>query len=113
MKKILFSLSVLLLLCGCSSRLVCTYKETYDDIKIKNKITFDFKNKEYTQVDTMTFKSKDDAQKYYDDIEEYKEEYNLVLKNNKIVSEIEDKLSLTGNKKEIKMQYESYGYKCR
>ena len=102
-----------MLLCGCSNKLVCTYKEDYDDVKIKNKIKFNFKNRDYKQIDTMTFKSNNDAEKYYSEIDEYKEEYNLVLDGNKIISEMEDKLSLDGNRKEIKQQYESYGYNCR
>ena len=113
MKKIVFAIICMILLSGCGSKLTCTYKETYEDVKIKNKITFYFKDKKYKQRDTMTFKTSSDAEKYFSDIDEYREEYNLLLEKNKIVSEIEDKMTLSGNKSEIKKQYESYGYKCK
>ena len=77
-------------LCGCSNKLTCTYETNYEDIEIVNKIIFDFK-----------------------EIEDYKEEYNLVLEDNIIISEIEDVIKLDGDKKKIKEQYESYDYKCR
>ena len=99
--------------CGCSNKLVCTYKETYEDVKISNKITFDFKNNTYKQIDTMKFKTNKLASDYYKDIDEYKDEYNLVLKDNLITSTIENEIKLNGTKKEIKEQYESYDYKCK
>ena len=113
MKKRGFLLILLVFLCGCSNKLVCTYNDKYDDVKIKNRIIFDFKNGKYKQVDTMTFSSSEDAEEYYKDIEEYQEEFNLVLNKNKIVSEIEDNVNLEASKKEIKNRYESYGYKCK
>ena len=100
-------------MCGCSNKLVCTYKETYEDVKIKNKIIFDFKKNKYKQIDTMTFSTNKNAEDYYKDIEEYKDEYNLVLDNNRIISEIEDDLKLNSGRKEIKNQYESYDYICK
>ena len=113
MKKILLLLVPLILFCGCSNKLTCYYKETYEDVKIKNKITFNFKDKTYKQVDTMTFATKEAAENYFKDIEDYIEEYNLVLNDKKIISEIEDEIKLNGTIKEIKEQYESYDYTCK
>ena len=100
-------------MCGCSKKLTCTYKETYEDVKIYNKIIFNFKDNTYKQIDTMTFKTSKEAEDYYKDVEDYKDEYNLVLKDKKIISEIEDEIKLNGNLKKIKEQYESYEYKCK
>ena len=61
----------------------------------------------------MIFKTNKDAENYFKDIEEYKDDYNLVLDNKKIISEVNDDLKLNGSIKEIKEQYESYGYKCK
>ena len=111
MKKILFFM--LIFLCGCSNKLTCTYKETYDDVKINNKIIFNFKTNKYKQIDTMTFNNSESALEYFQDIDEYKEEYNLELKGRKITSILEDDIKLNGTKKDIKEQYENYDYVCK
>ena len=111
MKKI--SLIVVFLLCGCSNKLTCSYKTNYDDVIIKNKIVFDFKEDKFKQTDKMIFENSIEASKYYQEIEEYKDEYNLVLSDNKIISIINDTIKLDGDKEEIKKQYESYDYQCR
>lgn len=111
MKKIL--LLSILFLCGCSNKLVCNYETEYENIKIKNKITFNFKTEKLEQVDKMIFEDSISASKYYDEIESYKEEYNLNLEDNIIVSHIVDDIKLNGDKEKIKKQYESYDYKCR
>lgn len=103
----------LLFLCGCSNKLLCTYKIGYDDIEINNKIVFDFKTQTLKQVDKMIFEDSISAAKYYDEIEEYKDDYNLVLNKNIIVSEISDIIKIDGDKDKIKKQYESYGYNCK
>ena len=110
MKKIL--LLSILFLCGCSNKLSCTYETVYEDIEIKNKIVFDFKTDKLQQVDKMIFKDSISASKYFNEIEEYKDEYNLNLEDNIIVSKIIDDIELDGNKEKIKKQYESYDYKC-
>ena len=60
----------------------------------------------------MIFKDSISASKYFNEIEEYKDEYNLNLEDNIIVSKIIDDIELDGNKEKIKKQYESYDYKC-
>ena len=112
MKKILFI--GLLFLCGCSNdKLVCNYETEYENIKIKNKIVFNFKTDKLEQVDKMIFEDSISASKYYSEIEEYKDEYNLSLEENIIVSKIIDDIKLDGDKEKIKDQYESYDYKCK
>ena len=93
--------------------MTCTYEEEYDDVKIQNKITFDFEKEKYEQIDKMIFETKESAKDYFEDVSEYIEEYNLKLEENKIISNISDTIKLDATKKEIKKQYESYGYKCR
>ena len=111
MKKIL--LLSFIFLCGCSNKLTCTYETNYEDIEIVNKIVFNFKEETYEQIDKMIFSDSISASSYFKEIEDYKEEYNLVLEDNKIISNITDVIKLDGDKKEIKEQYESYDYKCR
>ena len=112
MKKIL--LISVLLLCGCSNnKLTCNYETMYEDIEIKNKIVFNFKQETYEQIDKMIFEDSVSASNYYKEIEEYKDEYNLRLEENIIISEIVDEIKLDGDKEDIKEQYESYDYKCR
>lgn len=102
-----------MLVCGCGNKLKCTYEEVYDDIKISNSVVFDFKNNTYKSKDIMIFKSNEEATSYFKDVEDYVEEYNLILEQNKIISELEEKLTTNASKKEIKKQYESYDYKCK
>ena len=97
MKKIIL-LVVLLLVCGCSKKLTCTYEQEYEDIKINNKIIFDFEKETYEQKDIMIFEDKDSAEEYFKDIEEYVDEYNLRLENNKIISELNGEIKLDANK---------------
>ena len=111
MKK--FLLLGVLFLCGCSNKLSCTYETIYEDIEIKNKIVFNFKTDKLEQVDKMIFEDSISASKYYNEIEEYKNEYNLSLEDNIIVSKIIDDIKLDGDKEKIKKQYESYDYKCK
>lgn len=101
------------MLCGCSKKLTCTYKTNYEDIKINNKIVFNFKDNTYRQRDIMTFLDSDKANEYYEDIEEYVDDYNLILDNNKIISELDGEIKLDGDKKKLKEQYESYEYTCK
>ncbi|MBR6690458.1 MAG: hypothetical protein IKL65_03915 [Bacilli bacterium] len=112
MKKIIL-LVVLLLVCGCSKKLTCTYEEEYEDISINNKIVFNFKENTYEQEDVMVFKDIDSAKDYYKDIEAYVDEYNLILEQNKIISELSGEIKLDATEEEIKEQYESYDYKCK
>lgn len=112
MKKII--LVLLVILCsGCGKKLICTYKEDYEDVKIKNEIKFNLKDYTYKEKDIMIFKSEDDASDYFKDIEEYIEKYNLKLNKNKIISNISEKMTSKKSKKELKKQYESYDYKCK
>ena len=113
MKKILLVL-LILFICGCSkNKLTCNYETMYEDIEIKNKIVFNFKDDSYEQIDKMIFEDSVSASKYYNEIEEYKDEYNLRLEDNIIISEIVDEIKLDGDKEDIKEQYESYDYKCK
>ena len=112
MKKILI-IFILFLVCGCKNKLTCTYEENYNDIKIKNKIIFNFKDNTYKQTDIMIFKTEEDADKYFSEIKEYIELYNLTLEKNKIISIIEDEIKLKGSRKELKKEYESYDYSCK
>ena len=113
MKKILLFI-LLILLCGCNkNKLTCNYETMYEDIEIKNKIVFNFKDETYKQIDKMIFEDSISASKYYKEIEDYKDEYNLVLQDNIIISEIVDEIKLDGDKEDIKEQYESYDYKCK
>ena len=98
---------------GCGKKLTCTYKENFDDIKIINKIMFNFKDNTYNKIDIMVFKNTDDAIEYFNDINEYQEEYNLVLNNNKIISNTTGDIKLDGSIEDIKKQYKSYDYKCK
>lgn len=111
-KKIIL-LMVLLLACGCSKKLTCTYKQDYEDISINNKIVFNFKDNTYNQQDIMVFKNNESALNYFKDIDAYVEEYNLILEQNKIISELDGQIKLNGTKKEIKEQYEGYDYTCK
>ena len=113
MKKIILVLIVLFCVSGCGKKLVCTYEENYEDIKIRNKITFNFKDNIYNQVDKMIFSSEEDAKEYFDSIEDYIDEYNLKLDGKAIVSNLDDKINSNLSKKEIKTKYESYDYKCK
>lgn len=112
MKK-LFLLIGILFLSGCGNKLTCTYETEYENILIKNKITFDFDEDKLKQVDKMIFDNSIDASNYYKEIEEYKEEYNLILEENQIISNISDTIKLDGDKQDIKEQYESYDYRCK
>lgn len=112
MKKITL-LVLLLLVCGCSKKLTCTYEQGYEDISINNKITFNFKDNTYKQKDVMTFEDNESAKEYFNDVEEFVEEYNLVLEDNKIISELDGEIKLNKSKEEVKKQYEGYDYKCK
>ena len=112
MKKIVLVL-LIVFLCGCSNKLTCTYEEKYEDVKIKYKIVFDFKKNEYTSIDKMIFKDNNKASDYYEEIKEYKNEYNLSLDNKVITSRMSDTIKLDGDKNKIKEQYEGYDYKCK
>ena len=112
MKKIII-LIIALICSGCGKKLTCTYKENYEDIKINNKIVFNFKNNTYNEIDVMTFNDEESALKYFNEIEDYIEEYNLSLEGNKIISELSDSIKLDATKKEIKNQYEAYDYTCK
>ena len=112
MKNIIL-LILVLLVCGCSKKLTCTYEIDYEDVKISNKTVFNFKDNTYEQKDVMLFLDNESASNYYKDIEEYKDEYNLVLEKNKIISELNGEIKLDATKEEIKEQYESYDYKCK
>lgn len=101
------------MLCGCSKKLTCTYKEEYEDININNKIVFNFKDNTYKQEDIMVFKDNESATSYFNDIDAYIEEYNLILEQNKIISQLDGEIKLEATKEEIKQQYESYDYKCK
>ena len=61
----------------------------------------------------MVFKTSDDAKEYFKDVEDYIEEYNLVLNDNKIISELSGKLEDKKSKRELKKQYQSYDYTCK
>jgi len=112
LKKIIL-LVVLLLVCGCSKKLTCTYETDYEDVNISNKVVFNFDDNTYEQKDVMTFNDDESALDYFKDVEDYVEEYNLVLEQNKIISEISGEIKLDANEEEIKEQYESYDYKCK
>ena len=101
------------LVCGCSKKLTCTYELEYEDVEIKNKIIFNFKNNTYEQKDVMVFEDEKEAKDYFEDVKEYQQEYNLVLEKNKIISELNGEIKLDATKEEIKKQYESYEYKCK
>lgn len=103
----------MLLVCGCSKKLTCTYELDYEDIEINNKIIFNFKDNTYKQKDIMTFENEEAATDYFKDVEEYKEEYNLVLEKNKIISNLNGEIKLDATREELKKQYESYDYKCK
>ena len=112
MKKIIL-LVVLLLVCGCSKKLTCTYEQEYEDISINNKIVFNFNDNTYKQEDVMVFKDSESASGYFKDIDAYVEEYSLVLEQNKIISHLDGQIKLDGTKEEIKQQYEDYDYVCK
>ena len=112
MKKIII-LVLLLLVCGCSKKLTCTYKEEYEDVDISNKIVFDFEENTYDQEDVMTFIDNESASNYFKDVEDFVDEYNLILEQNKIISELSGEIKLDATEEEIKEQYESYDYKCK
>lgn len=102
-----------MLVCGCSNKLTCTYEEDYEDVNIDNKIVFNFEDNTYEQKDVMTFTDNESASDYFKDVEDYVEEYNLILEKNKIISELSGEIKLDGTEDEIKEQYESYDYKCK
>lgn len=106
-------LVLLLVVCGCSKKLTCTYESVYEDVKINNKIIFNFKDNTYEQKDIMTFIDNNSALEYFKDVEEFVDEYNLVLEKNKIISELDGEIKLDATEEEIEEQYESYDYKCK
>ena len=112
MKKI-FLVLICLLVCGCSKKLTCKYNYDYGDVKISNKIIFNFKDNTYKQKDIMIFSDEDSANEYFNDIKDYIEEYNLVLEKNKIISNIDGDIKKDATKEKLKEQYESYNYKCK
>lgn len=112
MKKIIL-LVLLLFVCGCSKKITCTYKFEYEDVKINNKIIFNLKDNTYKQKDIMIFIDEESAVNYFNDIEDYIEQYNLVLEKNKIISELSGEIPSKETKKEIKERYESNDYKCK
>lgn len=112
MKKIVL-VFLCLLFCGCSKKLTCQYKYDYGDVEINNKIIFDLKKRIYKQSDIMIFKDEVSATNYFNDIEEYIEEYNLVLEKNKIISNINGDIKKNITKEDLKDQYESYDYNCK
>ena len=112
MKKIIL-IFILLLVSGCSKKLTCTYEQKYEDISINNKIVFNFKDNMYDQKDVMVFKDNTSAKKYFNDVEDFVDEYNLTLEDNKIISNIGGEIKLDKSKEEVKKQYESYDYKCK
>ena len=101
------------LVCGCSKKLTCTYELEYEDVEIKNKIIFNFKNNTYEQKDVIVFEDEKEAKDYFEDVKEYQQEYNLVLEKNKIISELNGEIKLDATREELKEQYESYEYKCK
>ena len=101
------------LVCGCSKKLTCTYELEYEDVEIKNKIIFNFKENTYEQKDVMVFEDEEEAKEYFEDVKEYQQEYNLVLEKNKIISELNGEIKLDATREELKEQYESYEYKCK
>ena len=103
----------MLLVCGCSKKLNCTYESDYEDVRISNNIMFDFNSNTYEQKDIMIFNDRDSAEEYFKDVEEFVDEYNLVLEKNKIISKLGGEIKLDGSEEEIKKQYESYGYYCK
>lgn len=113
MRKILLCALIVFCLCGCGKKLTCTYEEDYEDIKIRNKTVFNFKDNTYKEIDKMIFEDEESAEEYYEDISDYIEEYNLILDSNMIISELEDSFDNNKSKNEIKKQYEGYDYKCR
>lgn len=112
MKKIVL-LFLLLTLCGCSKKLECSYSEDYEDIKIRNKIIFNYKDNTYNEIDKMIFNDEKSAKEYFEDIEEYKKEYNLKLDKNIITSNLTGDIKIDKDKKSTKEKYQSYGYKCK
>ncbi len=112
MKKIIL-LSLLLILCGCSKKLECNYEENYEDIKIRNKIIFNYKNNTYNEIDKMIFSDSKSAEEYFEDIKDYEKQYNLKLENNIIISNLTGNIEIDKDKKSTKKKYESYGYKCK
>lgn len=104
---------VVFCLCGCGKKLTCTYEEDYEDIKIRNKTVFNFKDNTYQEIDKMIFENDESAEEYFEDVSEYIDEYNLVLDGNIIVSELEDSFDTEKTKKEVKEQYEASDYKCK
>ena len=111
-KKIIL-LVLVLLVCGCSKKLTCTYELEYDDIEINNKIVFNFKDNTYEQEDIMIFEDSKSASNYFKDVEDYVDEYNLILEKNKIISQLSGEIKLNASMEEIKEQYESYDYSCK
>lgn len=112
LKKIIILL-IVLLCAGCGKKLTCEYELEYDDVEISNTIIFNFKDNTYKQTDVMTFTDEESASNYFKDVEEFKEEYNLILEKNKIISNLDGEIKLDATKEEIKKQYESYNYKCK
>ncbi len=96
-----------------NNKLNCEYKVDYDDIKIVNTISFNFKDNTYKQIDKMTFDSESSASSYFNDLSDYIDLYNLSLVGKSIISEIDENIDSDTNRKEMKEKYESYHYTCR
>ena len=96
-----------------NNKLNCEYKVDYDDIKIVNTISFNFKDNTYKQIDKMTFDNESSAASYFNDLSDYIDLYNLSLVGKSIISEIDENIDSDTNRKEMKEKYESYHYTCR
>ena len=113
MLKKVITIIFALIVCGCKNKMICIHEEKYDNIKIINKAIFNFKSNNYKTIDTMIFESEKEAQDYFNDIRDYEKEYNLILNENQIVSELNYDIDKKDTKRTLKQKYEAYDYKCK
>lgn len=117
MKKI-FLVLIILMATGCKNKLTCTLETVEDDYSTKEKIVFNFENKEKAfeaSVDhIMTFKNEETAKLYLNIFEALDEGYEISLEGNKInIKSFKNYEQYGTNRDELKKELELNGYLCK
>ena len=116
MKKIIL-VCCILLITGCKNNLVCTLTTTEGVYTSEQKITFDFKDDQVSNVElnyAMIFEDEKTANDYFTAFEALKEQYEIKQDKNKIeiISE-KNYDQYNQNKDELKEELEAKGYSCK
>ena len=117
MKKIFVALS-LLLLTGCSNKMVCTLKSSEESYESEEKIVFEFDNdNKVTNVTInydMIFEDEESAASYAYVFETLEEDYEIKQEGNKInIVTTKNYEQYSESKDELKVDLENNGYSCK